>query len=184
MFLRDVSLPVGNDECGQGEGDDETDEAQQRAPHRQREQQNGRVQPHSLAHNLWRYYHVGDYLHHTEESDSQSEHHPEVLSGVSRFKHGKESGRNYGEGVQIRHQIHYSDEYAQTYCHREVHYAEAYAEHHAHAKRNQTLASDVVVEFALDVARQFMPERSVLLGEYLYPIGGEIFVVEQNEEHI
>ena len=68
MFLRDVSLPVGNDECGQGESNDETDEAQQRAPDRQREQQDGRVQSHSLAHYLSHKYKYHKDKYHTYNS--------------------------------------------------------------------------------------------------------------------
>ena len=29
VFPRDVSLPVGDDECGEGQGDDESDETEQ-----------------------------------------------------------------------------------------------------------------------------------------------------------
>ena len=184
LLLGHIALPVGDDEGGEGQGDNQSDEAQQRTPYRQRQQQYGWVEAHGLAHNLGCHYHVGNQLYHSKEAHGQSEDDPEALPRVGGFEHGKECGGDDGEGVEIGHQVHDADEDAQAYGHGEVHDRETYAEHHAHTQCHETLPADIVVEFALHVFGQHAPEGAVLLREYAYPVGGEVFVVEQDEEHI
>ena len=62
MFFRDITLPVGHEEGGEGQGYDEADEAEDGTPHREGEKQDGGVEAHGLAHDLWRHNHVGDNL--------------------------------------------------------------------------------------------------------------------------
>ena len=183
-FFGDVSLIIGYEDGGEGQGDDEADEAQQGAPYGERQQQYGRVEAHGLAHDFWCYHHVAYYLYDAEHGHGSCQYYPEVLSCVGSLEQGKEHRGDEREGVQIGHKVHYAYHYAEAYGHGKVYYGEAYAEHDAHAERHERLAAYVVVELALHVAHQLLPERAHLLREYLYPFGGERLIVEQDEEHV
>ena len=184
MFFRDITLPVGHEEGGEGQGYDEADEAEDGTPHREGEKQDGGVEAHGLAHDLGRHNHVGDNLHHGKDKERHAKHIPEVLTRVGGLEHGKERRGDEGKGVEVRHKVHDAYEDAEAYGHGAVDDAEADAEHYAHAQRHQTLTTDVVVHLALDVAHEHMPEGTVLLGEDFYPVVGEILIVEQYEEHV
>ena len=86
--------------------------------------------------------------------------------------------------MEIGHKVKDSDEQPQAYGHGEVEDGEPDAEHHGHAERHQSLSADIVVELPLHILRQLMPEGAILLWEDANPILCEVFVVEQDEEHI
>ena len=86
--------------------------------------------------------------------------------------------------MQIGHQVHDTDEDAQADGHWEIHNGEAYAEHDTHAECHQALPTYIVVQLALHVLGQLVPERPVLLGEYTYPVSGKKLVVQEYEEHV
>ena len=84
-FLGDVTLVVGYDERGERQGHDEAYEAEQRAPDGERQEDDGGVEAHGLAHYLGREHHVGDGLHHHEHRRGRGEDYPEVLPRVGGF---------------------------------------------------------------------------------------------------
>ena len=86
--------------------------------------------------------------------------------------------------MEIGHHVHDADEDAQTDGHGEIDDGEADAEQDAHGKGYESLTADVVVECALHVLHEFLPEWACLLGEDAYPVLGKVFVVEQDEKHI
>ena len=89
-----------------------------------------------------------------------------------------------GEGMQIRYQVEYADEDAQSDGHGEVDNREANTEEDAHDKGHHALSADIIAQLALCILGQLAPERSALLWEYLDPVLSEVFIVHQDEEHI
>ena len=77
-----------------------------------------------------------------------------------------------------------ADEYAQTDGHGEVDDGESDAEQDAHGECYESLAADVVVERLFYVLHELLPEWAYFLGEDTYPVFCQIFVVEQDEEHV
>ena len=184
VFLGDVTLVVGDDECRQRQGDYEADEAEQRAPDGEREEDYRRIEAHGLAHDFGCEHHVGDGLHHDEHGCGRGEDYPEVLPRVGGLEQREEEHRDEGQSVHVGYETEYAHEYAEAYCHGEVDDGEADAEQHRDAKRHEALAAYVVVHLALHVADEFVPERAAPLREYFYEAGGQLLVVEQDEEEV
>ena len=69
--------------------------------------------------------------------------------------------------MKIGHEVKDTNENAQTDGHREVDNCEADAEKNTHRKSNHALAADVVVEFALNILCQSLPERANVFGKIL-----------------
>ena len=86
--------------------------------------------------------------------------------------------------MQIRHEVENADENAKTNGHREVNDSEADTEHYAHTKSNDSLPTNIVIEFALHILGQLLPEWTILLGENFDPTISEIFVIQKNKKHI
>ena len=177
-------MPVSHEKRGEGQGDDEADEAEQSAPYRQGEQQDGGVQSHGLAHDFRSDNHIGDDLHNAEYADDQSEDKQKVLTSAGCLEHRQKGAGDESEGVKIGHEVEDADEDAHADGHGEIDDGEPDAEHDAHAQGHKALPTDVVVEFPGHVLAQVAPERALLHGEDPYPVFREILIVEQNEEHI
>lgn len=184
MFFGHIALPIGYDECGERQGYDESDKAEESSPHRKTEQENGRIEAHGLTHNLGCCDEVGDNLNHNEHNDSQPEYPPKVLSCIGSFEHGQKGCGNQCKGVKIRYQVKDANEDTQADGHREADDGETDTEHDAHAEGYQSLSANVVVEFAFYILHQFVPKWTILLWEYSYPVLREVFVVEKDKEHI
>ncbi len=184
FFLGDIALPVCHDEGGERKGYYESDEAEERAPYGEREQEYGWVESHLLAHYLWCHDHINDDLHNGEDEKGEAEDYPETLSGIERLKSCEESGRDEGEGVEIWHEVEDTDKDAETDSHWEVYDGEADAEEYAHGEGYEALSAHVCVEGVAGILCQFLPEVMGGLWEDAYPVLGEILVVEQDEEHI
>ena len=70
---------IGEEQCGEREGDDEPDKAEQRPPHGQGQEDDGRVQPHQFAHDFGHQEGVFNALDH-DEHDARSQHdEPEIF---------------------------------------------------------------------------------------------------------
>ena len=177
-------MPVCHDEGGERKGYYESDEAEERAPYGEREQEYGWVESHLLAHNLWCYHHINNDLYDSKDEERKTEYHPETLPGIERLESSEEGGRNESEGVEVWHEVENADKDAETYSHRESDDSEAYAEKNAHSEGNEALSAYVCVEGISRILCQFLPEMVRGLREDAYPVLGEILVVEQDEEHI
>ena len=92
VFFGYVSLPICYNKRCKGESDYQSDESEHGTPYRQREQQYRRVEPHCLTHYFGNDNCLGDNLYKDEQSYSQAEYIPEVLSRVGCFEHGEECG--------------------------------------------------------------------------------------------
>ena len=184
MFPCDVSLPICHDDGGERQGDNQSDESEQGAPDREGEEQDGRIQAHCLSHDFGCDDEVDDDLHDAENQYGGAEHCPEVLSCVGGFQHGEEGCRDECQCVEVWHEVHDADEDSQSDSHGETDDGKADAEKDTHGECHESLSADVVVEFALHVSHEFIPEGAVFLRENLDPVLGEVFVVEQDEEHI
>ena len=183
-FFRHITLVVSDDERRQRQGDNQADEAEQCAPHREREQDDGGIKPHGLAHYLRRQHHVGDGLHDEEHADGRRKDYPEVLPRVGGLKQRQEYHGDEGQSVNVRYEAQNAYQYAEAYRHGEIDYRETYAEKNSYAQRHEALAADVAVHLALHVAYQLAPERAVLLREELDETRGQLLVVKKDEKEV
>ena len=61
-LMRHIALPINHEERGERQCYDEPNETKQGAPHRERQQQNGGIEPHGFTHDFWGDNHVGNHL--------------------------------------------------------------------------------------------------------------------------
>ena len=184
ILLDDVAFIIGNEDSGERQGDDESDETEQGSPNGKAEQQDGWVESHGLAHDLWGDDHVDDNLHDDKYGNGRNQDNPEVLPGVHGLEECQEDGRDEGKGMEIGHHVHDADEYAEADSHREIDDGETDTEEDTHGEGHEALAADVTVEGFLHVVHQRFPEGANFFREDAYPVFCEELVVEQDEEHV
>ena len=163
-------MPVCHDEGGERKGYYESDESEECAPYGEREKEDGWVESHLLAHDLWCHDHIYDDLHYGEDKEGEAEDYPEVLSGVEGFESCEECRWDECEGVEIWHEVEDADEDAETYCHWEADDGEADAEEYAHGEGYEALSAHVCVEGISCILCQFLPEMVGGLWEDAYPV--------------
>ena len=184
QFFHYIPLVICNQKCGERKCNDKSDEAEQRSPYRERQEQDGWVESHSLAHNLRCKHHVGNGLHDDEYKNSRTEYYPEILARVNSLESRQQYHWYEGESVQVGHKAEQSYQNAKTYCHRKPNDGEANAEEDADAQGNKALSAHVTVELGFHVFLERPPERAALWGKHTQETGREGLVVEQNEEQV
>ena len=184
LFFKDEASVVGETQRREGQGYYETDEAQQRTPHGEREENDGRVQAHDLAHDAWREVHVLDGLHDGKHGQRHEQDNPEVLPRLEALHEGQHDGGDEADELEVGHQVEDADEQAQADGHGEVDDEEPDGEEDAHDEGDERLAAEVGVHAVLHVVAQVLEEGAVGCWEQLYPAFGEAFVVDQDEEHV
>lgn len=75
----DVALIVAEHQGSERQGDNHAEQAEQRAPHRERQQDDGGIEPHGLAHDFGREEEVLNALNHTVNQHRLTEDNPEAV---------------------------------------------------------------------------------------------------------
>ena len=135
-FLDDKSSVIRNEQSGEWEGNDESDDAQQTAPDRKAQQDDGRIEPHGTAHDARCKDEILNGLHHDKDCQRTQQDNPEVLPGVVSLDEGQNKGGNEAYRLHVWNKIEHADEKSQTYCHREIYNKEANAEKDAYKQSN------------------------------------------------
>ena len=168
-FFEDKPSVIGDEQCGEGQGDDEADDAQQTAPDGEAEQDDGGVQAHDVAHDLGREIDVLYGLHDGEHCQGAEHDEPKALPGVGGLDHGEDDGGDEADELQVGDKVEQADEEAEADGHREVDDEKAYAEEDAHEQGDERLSAEVGVHAVLHVLHHHACEASLAFGHQPYP---------------
>ena len=181
MFLDDEALVVSQQQRRHRQGDNHAHNAQQRAPDRERQQDDGSIQSHHLTHNLRSEEGVLNELDNTEHDDHHQHDKPEVLSGVGCLDNSQQDGRDEANQLEVGHHIEQSDEHAQTNSHREVDDKEPDAEQDTYAEGYDALTTEILVHTFFDVGNQFYGHVTITRRQEVRPALCKLLVVDENE---
>ena len=145
---------IGKQQRGERQGDNQADKSQQRPPDRKGQQDDSRVQPHHLAHDLRHEERVLDALHHDEHYARAQNNEPEALARLIGFQQSEKHGRDDTNHLHIGNQVQHPDEHAQGYGQRKVDNQETDAEQDADDESHQGLPPEIRVHPVLHVAGQ------------------------------
>ena len=145
-------LVIRNEQRRERQSHNESDKSQQRAPYRQRQQDEHRIDAHVFAHDSRREHKVLNGLHHTINADGVGAHHPEVAATCHGINQAQEYGNRYRHQLQIRHHVQQSDEQAQHHSHWQANNRKPYGKHHAYNSSNQCLRTEIKAHASLYIA--------------------------------
>ena len=159
-MLDDVLLVVIDEQGGHGQGDDHAEDAEQRTPDGERQQDDGGVKTGDVTHDLRREEGVLDNLHHSKDHQGHEKDEPEVITGIGSLDDSEDNGGDESHQLEIGHHIEQSDEHAEGDGQREVDDEETDAKEDTHAEGHQGLTAEVLVHTLLDVGHQYSYKRS------------------------
>ena len=151
LFFQYEPAVVGKAERGKGKGNDEPDESQQRAPHRQGQQYDGRVEPHDMTHDARREVHVLYGLHHGKHRQCHEQDNPKVLSRLDALHQCQDDGGYEADELQVGHQIEDADKQSEADGKGEVNNEKPDGEQDAYDKCNERLPTEIGVHAVLHI---------------------------------
>ena len=103
IFPDDVAAIVGDEDGGDGEGNDESDYACQTSPNAEREEDDGRREPHDFPHHARSDDGILNHLHYAIDEDDKEHRRPERASRLVNLQQGEDGSRE--EAYQLT--MHY-----------------------------------------------------------------------------
>ena len=184
LAVGDILVVIGQEEGCQRQGDDEADKAEERAPDREREQDDGGIETHGLAHDLGGKEEVLDALHDDINGHARPPYRPEVDVGVGAVDEAEDGRRHDGDELEIGHHVEQADEEAEDDGEGQADDDEADAEEDADAEGDESLTAEVVVHAVFDVVADAVGARAVFWGHHALEAAKQALVVEHDEDDV